>query len=477
MVALGVRRRWPLAACAVTLLLLGACSPQDPSGDTAAPAVGNVVILCLDTLRVDHLGAYGYERDTSPNIDALAAQGALFELTQAQSNWTVPATASLLTALYPSSHGAGLQGDVRQLAADTPPGQIRKEALTLGEILHEAGFGTGLFSANPFLYGRFKAGFDVAEVGRRNATELTNLALGWLQGVHQEPFFLYLQYMDLHQPIEPPDPYFNYFEVTEGGTRGKEHTDWSFGQQVDLEDPAFKRFRAHRVALYDGALRYVDAEVGRLLERLAQLGVAERTLVIVTSDHGEEFWDHAGIERELGGDPRGIWGVGHGHAMFQELLHVPLIFHGPGIGAGKRIECASRHLDVAPTVLSLLGQPERTGMRGRSLAPFLRPDPRPALCEPVALVAESPAYGPDSQALIWKGRKLIVRQDGVALLYDLRRDPLERTDLSASQPEVVKALRLLLARELSETAPAGASESLPFDEETRRQLESLGYIR
>ncbi len=453
-------------------LLIGACSVAP---DTAAPP-RNVVILVVDTLRADHVGAYGYERDTTPRIDALARTGALFDFTLAQSNWTVPAAASLLTSLYPSGHGAGIEGDVR-LLAETPPNQIRADARTLGELLQASGIRTGLFSANPYLYGRFTHGFDFAEVNRKNAMELTDSALAWLQQAPDEPFFLYLQYMDLHQPVEPPEIYFHYFKVEEGGERGRQHADWDYGQQEDLGDPAFRRFRAHRVALYDGALRYVDTEIGRLVDTLEQLGVAKQTLLVVTSDHGEEFWDHAAIERRLGGDPRGLWGIGHGHSMFQEVLHIPLLFQGPGVGEARRVGCDARQIDVAPTVLDLLGSTPPPEMRGRSLAPLLRRAKQDAGCTPVPLVAESPAYGPNTQAVIWKRRKLIVRHDGVELLYDLSRDPGEKDDLSVRQPAVAAQLRRLLERERAGAGRMGKSESLPFDAETRKQLESLGYIK
>jgi arylsulfatase A-like enzyme len=458
-------------------LLASACSRDGSSASPGtAPPPRNVVILVVDTLRADHVGAYGYERDTTPRIDALADTGVLFDFTLAQSNWTVPATASLLTSLYPSEHGAGIDGDVR-LLGETPPNQIRTDAQTLGELLQANGLRTGLFSANPYLYGRFTQGFDTAEVSRKNAQELTDSALAWLQKTADEPFFLYLQYMDLHQPVEPPALYFHYFKVAEGGERGRQHTDWSYGQQEDLSEPAFRRFRAHRIALYDGALRYVDAEIGRLVDSLEKLGVAERTLLVVTSDHGEEFWDHAAIEHELGGDPRGLWGIGHGHSMFQEVLHIPLIFHGAGVSEARRAGCAARQIDVAPTALDLLGFRPPPEMRGRSLAPFLRRAAQAERCLPVPLVAESPAYGPNAQAVIWKRRKLIVRQDGVELLYDLGRDPGEKTDLSVRHPEVAAQLRRMLEQERAAARPRGKSEGLPFDAETRKQLESLGYIK
>lgn len=459
-------------------MLCAACSSSEPEPGTGSPAQ-SLVILCIDTLRADHVGAYGYARETTPFIDSLARGGTVFEDAHAHSNWTVPSTASLLTSLHPSEHGAGIEGEMRLLGEDTPVLQIRENAETLAMRLRRAGFRTGLFSANPFLYGRFTQGFEAAEVSRKNATELTGSALRWLDASGSDRFFLYVQYMDLHQPLEPPPPYFDLFPVSEGGVRGPEHTGWSFGEikdQRDLDDPAFRRYRAHRTALYDGALRYVDEEVRRLYRRLEETGRARQTLVLITSDHGEELWDHALAQHAGGKDPRGYWGVGHGHTMYEELLRVPLIVHGPRVPGGRRSDCAARHIDVMPTVLDLLGLARQAGIRGRSLAPLFTESPEPEACRAVPVVAESPAYGPDSKAVIWKDRKLIAVSDGSELLFDLRSDPGERRNLAGTQPHLAAGLRTILERELA--GAAGPSpETLPLDEETKRELRALGYLR
>ena len=466
------------AVALAAALLCAACSPSEP-GPAEGPAQ-NVVILCIDTLRADHVGAYGYERETTPFVDGLASGGAVFENAYAHSNWTVPSTASLLTSLYPSEHGAGIEGEVRLLGESTPVLQIRDKVETLATHLRRAGFRTGLFSANPFLFGRFKQDFDAAEVARRNATELTSSALRWLDQAGSDRFFLYLQYMDLHQPLEPPPPFFDLFEVEEGGVRGREHTDWSFGgvkDQRDLEDPSFRRYRAHRVALYDGALRYIDEEIRRLYRRLEETGRARQTLLVITSDHGEEFWDHALAEHASGDDPRGYWGIGHGHTMFEELLRVPLILHGPGVVGNRRVACIGRQIDVVPTALDLLGVARPPGLRGRSLASLLAESSESKDCPAaVPVIAESPAYGPDSKAVIWKGRKLIVRGKGEELLFDLRQDPGESRNLAGSHPDLAAALRAILERELAGMTTRGKSDAMDLDEETKRQLRALGYL-
>lgn len=458
------RRLAPLAALA---LAAAGCGPP-----AAPPPARNLVVVVIDTLRADRVGAYGHDRDTTPAVDALAARGVLFEDAAAHSNWTVPATASLLTSRYPSEHGAGVPGEVKHLGK-TPPNQIAAGVESLAEVLRDAGFATGLFSANPYLYGSFQRGFQVAEVEWVDGGALTDRALAWLGAGGGGRFFLYLQYMDLHQPIRPPQPWFDWFEVA-GEGHAERHTDWWYLDLDDPSDPKFQLYRAHKLALYDGALRYVDHQVGRLLEALEESGAADDTLVVVTSDHGEEFWDHWQAGRALGDDPRGIWGVGHGHTMYEELLHVPLVFAGPDLAQGRRSGCPVRHLDVAPTVLARLGVPAPLEMRGDDLTSLLgRAEAAP--CERRPQIAESPAYGPESSAITLGRRKVIEREPALRLLFDLRHDPGERQDLSAAREEIAGALAAARASELA-GLPKGRGEAMEIDAETAAALRALGYL-
>ncbi len=466
-------------AATVSLILLGflpvACGTRSGPESEASPTARNLLILCLDTLRTDRMSAYGHDRPTTPRIDQLAEQGALFELALSQSNWTVPATASILTSLYPSEHGAGVKGEIRNLM-ESEVQQLRKETRTLGQILSEAGFRTALLSANPYLFGRFKRGFDVAEVERTDATTLTDKAIAFVDTADENPFFLYVQYMDLHPPITPPGPFFNMFGKEIPGKRGKPHTDWRFGSHNNFKGPNFRQFRDHRLALHDGALRYVDTEIGRLIDTLQQAGHMKDTLIVVTSDHGEEYWDHAAQERALAEDPRGLWGIGHGHSMYQELLRVPLLFRGPGIEEGRRIDCPARLVDIVPTAMEMLGLPIPGGLRGTSLTPFLSTTVKSPICEPRPSLAESPAFGPDSKAITFGGYKLVRRYDGFVQLFDLERDPGELIDLSDERPELVAELTDLIEHELSGVDPDASDETMDFDEDTLEQLRTLGYI-
>lgn len=458
---------WGLAVLVLFLALAG-------FGRCHRPPARNVVVVCVDTLRADHVSAYGYSRPTTPRLDALAREGVLFENALSAAPWTVPSVASLLTSLYPSQHGAGLTGAVRQLDGNSPE-QLRPEAETLADRLRRAGFRTALYSANPYLWGRFQRSFDHAEAGRLSARDLTDRALSWVGQTRHRPFFLYLQYMDLHQPITPPTRFAGHFDAGGTAADAEEPADWRFVRQEDWADPAFRGFRERKIALYDGALLYVDREIGRLVDGLQRLGRAGDTLVVVTADHGEEFWDHGEEERRLGDDPRAIWGVGHGHTLYQELLHVPLILSGPGAPAGTRVPCPVALLDVAPTILEALGLPPVAGMRGRSLASagFGGAGGR---CAPRPFAAESPAYGPDSKALAYDGWKLVLRQGAPPALYDLAHDPGEHRNQAGEKPRELTRLSTLLDRELGSGPTREPAPGPRPDAERSRQLRSLGYL-
>jgi arylsulfatase A-like enzyme len=199
-------------------------------------------------------------------------------------------------------------------------------------------------------------------------------------------------------------------------------------------------------------------------------------LVVLTSDHGEEFWDHALEEATLGGDPRRLWGVGHGHSMYEELLRVPLVIAGPGVPAARLASCPARQVDVMPTALQLLGLPGSRAARGRSLVAVSLAD-LAGTCAELPALAESPAYGPDSGAVIWKGRKLISRYGRGELLFDLRNDPAERHDLAPGQPSLAAGMRTILGRELAAAGRLRSADAAQLDEETRRELRALGYLK
>ncbi len=455
-----------LAACA-----LSTCTLSTSGTAAAAEAPVNLVVITIDTLRADHVGTYGHDRPTTPTIDALARRGARFELAHSTSPWTVPSTASILTSRMPTGHGSVRVGQVKNRRER--PRQLRADISTLAGVLGEAGYRTAFFSGNAFVRGQVLADFDTWENTLQNASQIRRRSASWLGEDPGAPFFLYLQPFDLHVPIEPPERYVDMFEAPSGGERESRHKDWHYMKVTDFEDEEFLRFADHKRALYDGALRYVDDEIAEIMAILSELGVAERTVVVVTSDHGEEFWDHVEIESRLDGELVGTWGIDHGHSFFQELLHVPLVVSGPGVAQGRSVRCPVSLLDLAPTVLELMGVPAGETMNGTSRAPLLAVDGRPPPCARTPVFAESPAYGVNARSVLVEGRyKLIDRSDGIRLLYDLREDPEERHNLVDEEPELASTLAELFSR----TEPAQLGEEMEIDEETLEKLRALGYI-
>ncbi len=435
----------------------------------------HLVILCIDTLRADRVGHLGSPiARTTPVLDRLAASGVTFERAWAASSWTVPSVASLFTSRLPHRHGAGVPGEMKLLGDDSPPGGIRPGLATLAEVLRARGFATASFAANPFLYGRFRDGFEVAVTERVSAAEVVDRGLEWLAGREERRRFLYLHFMDAHEPNHPPPGYFERF-ATPGNAPTPDDGRWidPWRSVEDLADPAFLAHRERRQAAYAAAVRYVDDEIGRFLDGLAQLGLREETLIVVTADHGEEFWEHAAIERSWGDDPRGIWGVGHGHAFFEEQLRVPLILAGAGVPASLRSPCAASLIDVAPTAFARLGLEPEAGWQGTDLTgSFRRGDPG---CTGRAVFAASSAYGPEGLAIRIGDEKLYRRGGQPDLRFDLARDPGEHRALAADSSPAGRRLLSLAAR-LEAAGGTGSAAPPLTDPALVEELRTLGYL-
>lgn len=436
----------------------------------------NLLILSIDTLRADHVSAYGHDRATTPRIDGLASEGTLFLEARAHSSHTIPSTASLFTSRLPLGHGAYSEDRVKNFSRKNPPRRIRHDITTLAETLAQAGFRTGLFSGNVNVTEQFERGFDV--VGGRPleaADSLTTMGIDWINTEPDQRFFAHLQYMDVHQPIRPPEPYFSMFPVDDGRERGEQHHNWRFGRVSNLKNEDFQSYRNHKLALYDGALRFIDEQITGLFTWLEQAGLAGTTLIVITSDHGEEFWDHAEVERQHGSDPRGIWGIGHGHSLYDEQLRVPLVIWGETLARGRTVDCPIGQIDIAPTVLELLAVPIPEDFAGTSRKDLVTDKSWSGKCPPEKpLIADALAWGLETRAVVRGGWKLIARIDGSMELYDLRTDPGEQRDLSAERADIVGHLSERLADYVGTAAEMGAK--MEIDEEMERNLRALGYI-
>ncbi len=458
------------------------------------PERTSILLITIDTLRADHLSSYGYPRETSPVLDRLAAEGVRFEAAAVQWPKTGPSFASLFTATYPKNNGI-----VRKVGATVP-----LEFRMLAEELRERGYSTHAVVANGAVASdfNFDQGFDTfietwkLEPGPgggdpSRADSVTELAVGILERLETDrPFFLWVHYLDPHFPYEPPPPWRDRFQGDEwfdgeervpiDPTRAKRDlASIGFGQVLDERDElAFYRAR------YDAEIAYNDSEVGRLLEAAAAGGRLERTLTVVTSDHGESLGEHG-------------YYFDHGRFGFETCLRVPLIFHYPGVLAPRVDPDPAALVHLAPTLLEAAGAELADGswMQGRSLAPRLFGQGPPG--ETARYAFSEAGYGRLDmwQRIVRSGRfKLVDAQEGHdqrwitgALgdryaLFDLEADPGESTNAIAGFPEEAEALRQVLDRWYA--APfdarvdeAGEAAERGMDEETRKHLEALGYLQ
>jgi arylsulfatase len=413
----------------------------EPSYSTLAPRPAgsgpNVVLVTVDTLRADHLGCYGYGRPTSPFLDSLAREGTRCADATAAASWTKPATGTILTGLHPSRHGALYHGSLLNL----PEGEI-----TLAEAFRQRGYVTAGFVANPNLKRvfEFDRGFDVYfdspvedtvtlacirgtwfggvlmrflrhqfnwnyenDIARMNAE-----VLAWLRANPDQRFFLYAHYIDPHIPYDPPARYRREF--------ARDHPFLLFNA----------RKRAVGIDRYDGEIRYTDDGLAELVGELRRLGLWDDTLFVLTSDHGEEFFEH------------GV--LGHGFSLFQEVVRVPLVFRGPGVPAGAVIEEPVQILDLAGTVLELAGGAGGRFGDGRSFAARVR-SPAGSPPEPIFMESEFGQDDSNHRAFVFTGVrlgrwKLVLteeneffppedRRHGREALFDLSQDPGERENL------------------------------------------------
>ena len=424
-----------------------ACGPRAETGP--------VLLIVVDTLRADHLGAYGYDRAASPHFDAWANSGRLYERAFATSSWTLPSFGSLYTGQLPSRHGAGLErwGKLTELPV-------------LAELLRDHGFVTGAVVNNPFVSPEFgiDRGFQTYDydVGSneqsRRADDVVDVALRWIDLQESTRFFLVVHFFDPHMTYDAPSPHRGTF--TAAYPSGLELPVSDLKALRNEADSVDEADRAFITAAYDEELRFVDSQLERLRSELDKRGLLSGALVILTADHGEELFEHGGFE--------------HGHEMWQEILHVPLVFWGRAVRPGRETAPVSL-VDVAPTVLEAVGIAPRPAMEGRSLWANLTAG------EPLAarlLYAEGIFWGPERQAIIRWPEKLVVEPAANRLrLVDLSRDSGERAQLGASAGDRDE-LRALLDRHLAE-ARQGRAEAPRTEvaDETRERLRALGYVQ
>ena len=439
-----------------------------PAERTLEPAQ-NVIVLVIDTLRADKLRPFNAQtRVKTPTIDQFASDGVVFALAQAPENWTKPSVASILTGLHPQTH--------QQKTGDAA---LPSSAVLLSEHLQDQGFATGGFIANGYVSDRF--GFDqgwddytnyIREAKSTEAKDVFEEAGSWIEAHKDGRFFAYIQTIDPHVPYDPPGKYLQMYDPSEYGGQVRPRMTGDLLEKAKRNPPqvVFDASDKRRLqALHDGEITKHDHFFGAFLERLSELGLAEDTLVVVTSDHGEEFNDH------------GSWG--HGHSVYQELLHVPLMFRLPGrLPGGTKVGDAVSTLDVSATVTDLLGVPAMVHNEGQPLVGLMFGE---------APTGPSVAFSDfqDDRRVITTGRwKLILRGNLTSTMFDLVADPMEKTELDASAfPIGRRYSRMLLGQFLGATdrgdwlsaeQKGGTQlqrEDAEMDDTIRDQLRALGY--
>lgn len=445
------------AAILIALPLLS-CR-QEPRWDRPEPV--NVVIVMVDTLRADHMSAYGYERETTPFISRFASQGFVFEHARSQASCTFPSVNSLLSSRNPAIF---TRQEVDHLG-------IPEEYPSIAEILKEHGYRTIAVSASPIVratpsdfnpIGGFDRGFDtfVEDTLWRPGGQVNHAITRELDSV-EEPFFLYAHYMDPHGPYRPPERYNKQFAGEYDGHRFIRHGNpVPIGKMLYKNGPYFEitdRDIQHLVDLYDDEIRYFDGVFRRLIKNLEDRDLLDNTLIIISSDHGEEFLEHGHIKH-----CRGVWDT---------VTRVPLIFRFPGVDGGQRFGNAVQNLDIVPTILDYLEiEPEGLDLEGTSLLPLLE-GREPSRTFAFSDQREYRSADDGRFHLILDG------EDGKVTLFDLRADPGEQSDLFRTDHPEAKKLSDALNGWLTDTG-----QLMRFDEELaaarakEEELRALGYL-
>ncbi len=444
----------------------------------------NVVLISLDTLRADHLGCYGYDRDTSPNIDKFAEDGFLFEHAIASSSWTLPSHASVFTGLHPSVHGAIL------FPFGPPIGQAET---TLAEHARQHGYLTAAYTEGVWVRAAlgFAQGFERYSDGPYSgggwahfpgtAAKTFNAALEWVREYGEHPFFLFVHTYQTHGPYAPPGRFATMFDSDYTGPVGK---------TIMVPHASAKSFtnadKVHTVALYDGEIAYTDEVVGGFLNKLEQMGVLDNTVVVIFSDHGEEFWEHGDIR--------------HGKTLYEEQVRVPLIirFAGPEPPAGRVTRQVSL-TDLYGTVAEILGITEDLPSDCMSLLPLVGSgQPHKKYTREVVvselveqnLLEVAQRMAERDMSVKWRMRA--VRTDREKYIksekkqteevYDLHADPGEKNNIAAQDQSRLEHYRGLLATFLERLTaqrrlpPEDEPRAAPLTEEVKRRLKALGYL-
>lgn len=441
------------------------CSGPEPAKVTGPRP--NLLIILVDALRYDDLGIYGCPRDTSPFLDAWAKKGLVFTNAFSHSSHTKISVAALFTGLLPPANGIRRAAEAEEVLSSVRPTSdvLAPELTTMAEFFRANGYRTYGLITNPHLLASmgFDQGFEQYEYlhGGPRAMLVNLTALAWFRANRARPFFAYIHYMDVHAPYRPPPDYEIKFtlhlakaelEIENGPYKG----------EVSEGQIAYAR------ALYDAQVRYWDDEFKKFMAGLEDAGALNNTMVVVISDHGEEFHEHGGF--------------GHGYTVYDEMIHVPMILVWPGhVPDGLERTDLVQLIDLFPTLARLAGlDPSalplqgrdlfHNGFRGKTRLSFLFPQAAPPV------YAET-FQGKMPRCLRSEHDKTILDfADQSAEFYDLERDPQEAQNLFTTSPAQAEPV-LTLLKQMSGAKPLVKQlEAKELDEKTIKELKSIGYI-
>ncbi|MDO8142623.1 MAG: sulfatase [Candidatus Brocadiales bacterium] len=402
----------------------------------------NILLFTVDACRPDHFGCYGYNRNTTPNIDKLAKEGVLFTHAFSQSAWTTPGMISIFTSLYPPTHGV-----------DAKDRTLKDDVLTLPKVLKGNGYTAPVLPRFVDIQNYWHLGFDVVDKERFSGEEGEDL-LKLLEAYKDQRFFIWYHYHGLHLPYNPQKPYDKIFqEDISGGMTAETESIGLVKTKSVIRNGSVSFNSAEKkavVALYDGQIRQLDDYMGLLMEKMKQWGILDNTILIITSDHGEELFEHGFI----------------GHAstslnakLYDEIIHIPLIIRWPKKVEHRIVDELVQQIDVMPTILDMLGLPIPEGLHGYSLLPFIRGKPmnnlRPVFCETILGGFQSTKEMEEIKlrCVRTKEWKLIYTNtpghdlnsegvnNGKYELYNLSNDPKEERNITENHPDVVKDLK------------------------------------
>lgn len=426
----------------------------------------NILFLMLDTLRADHLSGYGYERETSPVLDRFASENLKFSNAISAAPWTPASVATMFTGLYPASHGMVPPND-REIAKKGMA-KLNPNILTIAEFLKSQGYKTAGVSPNPWITKEFgfTQGFDeFYYIARQKAEKITEsgeeILTAWRDSKNTDPFFLYLHYLDPHDPYKPPPPY-----------------DSMFTGELKKSPFKYDEKMMGLINQYDGEIRYMDTHLGRLFEILKAMGLYDDLFIIIVSDHGEQFMEHGNLR--------------HGYKLYNEEIHVPLILKtGRAKDKGRIINQTVSTIDIFPTILSRMGEKIPKNMQGKSLLNDEELEKRAAVLSEITRIYDL------KSATDLKGKRIILEVEydqkkfdptlnleawtnpTISGVYDTRNDYgcYTKIDDPVLEDELKTTFDDIFATALKKRVAISSEGNEEIKDELLDQLKSLGYLQ